>query len=570
MIKNNEPFYPVRHISDFKDLIAQSAQMFGSNPAFRLKAKDQSYYTVSYALFKHEIDALGTALLSLGLRGSHVALMGKNSYAWCTAYLAITCGTGVVVPIDKELPVCDIANILNVSESKAFIMDQKIYDKYPELRELVDHDIKIILIDSEEDGEEFMSYSRLMDRGYKLLETGNKEYLNARVDEEALGVLIFTSGTTGLSKGVMLSHKNICSDIMAVTSVVKVYETDQTLSILPIHHTYECSLGFLMVIYNGACISFCEGLRQILQNMNEVQPTVFVSVPAMLEKMHERILKNVSQKRGGKIKLAMGKAITASAGAMGIDNRDKVFKELRDAFGGKIRLIITGAAAIKPEVVRDFNSFGFTVLQGYGLTECSPLVIGNNDRLSSEHSIGIPIPGVEVRIANPDANGIGELMVKGPNVMMGYYKDPESTSAVMDGEWLHTGDLGRVNENGMYSLTGRIKNVIVTKNGKNIYPEEVEFYLNNNPLVYESIVVGEDDADETLVKAKIFPNMEAIIEKIKVQTPSAEDIRNALSDVIKEVNKKLPKYKWIKRFDIRETEFIKTTTQKIKRYIHQD
>lgn len=561
-------FYPIRNIENFKDLLAQSAHLFGSLPAYRLKGADGTYFPVTYQEFQNDVNAVGTALLSLGLKGENIAVSGENSYMWETSYLGITCGVGVVVPIDRELPADDFVTILTVSGAKAIFCDKKRQERVAACLDRIPQKITMICFDEEEDqSETVLSYSKLMERGRALLQEGNRDFLDAEIDNKALGSLIFTSGTTGMAKGVMLSQYNICSDLMALSGVVKVNTDDQVLSILPLHHTYESSLGFLFVLYSGACISFCEGLKYLAKNMQEVQPTIFVTVPLMLEKLHKRIMKAAQEKKGGKAVLGFGKMLAKASSALGVNVSEKVFATIHKTFGGRLRLLITGAAAIAPNIVDDFRTFGLEVYLGYGLTECSPLVIGNNDRLALSDSVGVPLPGVEAKIINPDFSGVGEICVRGPMVMMGYYNAPEQTAEVLDEDgWFHTGDLGTVDDQGHYRITGRIKNVIVTKNGKNIYPEEVEYYLNNNPFIAESVVSGEDVDDDMFVTASVFPNVEAIKEKKKKQTLTAEEISKAIGDVIKEVNKKLPSYKNIKRIHIRDTEFVKTTTQKIKRF----
>lgn len=561
-------FYPIRNIGNFKDLLAQSVHLFGSLPAYRLKGADGAYYPVSYQAFQEDVNALGTALLEKGLKGANIAVSGENSYSWETSYLGITCGVGVVVPIDRELPADDFVTILTVSGTKAVLCDRKRVERIQGVLDRIPQPLTLICFDQPEDTQDgVLSYNGLLERGRELLRQGDRAYLDAEVDGKALGSLIFTSGTTGMAKGVMLSQYNICSDLMALSGVVKIRTDDQVLSVLPLHHTYESSLGFLFVLYSGACISFCEGLKYLAKNMQEVQPTIFVTVPLMLEKLHKRIMKAAQEKKVGKAVLGFGKILAKASSALGVDVSDKVFSAIHKTFGGRLRLLITGAAAIAPGIVDDFRTFGLEVYLGYGLTECSPLVIGNNDRLALSDSVGVPLPGVEAKIINPDFSGVGEICVRGPMVMMGYYREPELTAEVLDADgWFHTGDLGTVDELGHYRITGRIKNVIVTKNGKNIYPEEVEYYLNNNPFVSESVVLGEDEDDDLFVTANVYPNVEAIKEKKKAQTLTKEDISKAIAEVIKEVNKKLPSYKNIRRFNIRDTEFVKTTTQKIKRF----
>lgn len=568
---NNGALYDVRKIRDFRDLINQSVELFADQTAYMLKNSQGEYYNVTYKQLQADIRALGTALWSMGYKGEKIAVMGKNSYKWSVSYLAVTSGLGVIVPIDKELLFEDIKTILSVSGASLIMVDTASYKKMKEHISELDPKLKIVLFDIEDDEGDILSYDKIIRRGKGLLESGANEYINSEIDPDALTSLLFTSGTTGLAKGVMLSHTNICFVVMATSSVVHAGPGDRLLSVLPMHHTYECTLGFLLPLYNGATIAFCEGLLKLMKNMQEVEPTVFVSVPLMFEKIHARIMKAASEKRGGKLAFSLGKAITNVGTAFGVSLNDKVFGEIIKNFGGKLRLGIVGAAAIRPDVVSDFKSFGVSIYVGYGLTECAPLVSGNHDGLFTVDTVGKPLPGVDIKIINPDSNGIGEICIKGPGVMLGYYKDEESTREVIDEEgWFRTGDLGSQDEESILRIMGRIKNVIVTKNGKNIYPEEVEYHLNNNPLIAEAMVFGSDDKDETVVEAKIFPDVNAIMEKFKLKEASVEDITKAINDAVKDVNKKLPSYKNIKKFNIRDTEFIKTTTAKIKRYANMN
>ncbi len=570
-MSENEAFYEIRPIENFRDLFEQSAALFPSRPAFRLKNKDGEIYDVTYPQLLKTVRALTAGLLGRGLTGKKIAVIGPNSYKWCCTYLGVTNGAGVIVPIDKELMADDVANILRLSGAEAIFFDEKEEELIKEILPGLSKTIRLYAFHRDEDDGRFLSYDKLLSEGEALLAANAVEW--PVIDKEALSILLFTSGTTGIAKGVMLCQRNICADIMSLSGVVKIYPEDVLLSILPIHHTYECSLSFLMLMYSGGCVCFCEGLRHIQRNMQEYEPTLFVTVPLMLEKIHARILKKASESKVSKIALSVGKLISNAGNAIGVNVSDRIFSEITKTFGGKLRVIITGAAAINPQVVRDFKTFGIPVYLGYGLTECSPLVIGNNDRLELADSVGTPLPGVSIKIRNPDASGVGEILVKGPMVMLGYYQDEKATSEVFDEDgWFCTGDLGSVDDEGRYRIVGRIKNVIVTKNGKNIYPEEVEYYLNNHPFVAESMVFGEEDDDEdgTAVAAKIYPDTEAITEKLKNKAPTREEIMRLIGDVVREVNKKLPKYKHIKNYDVRENEFIKTTTNKIRRQANMD
>ncbi len=576
-LNDSRALYDVRHIANFRDLVDSCAEKFPNEPAFKLKDSSGTYYTVSYTAWKDDVYALGAAMYEMGIKGTKVAVMGMNSYNWLLTYLATTIGSNVIVPVDKELMFDDINTIVTVSESSYLFADTKSLKKLEEKKENLPANLKIVILDSVEDRDGYLGFGKVLEMGKKLVAdnaTAYVDFCNNEIDPDVCAVISFTSATSGIAKGVMLSQTNICFVVMANSSVADVHPGDQLLSVLPIHHTFECSLGILAQLYNGCCIAFAEGLLQLVKNMQEIQPTVFFTVPLMLEKIHGRIMKAVSEKKGGKLKLSFGKVLASATNMVGVDMNDKIFAEITKNFGGKLRLIIIGAAAVRPDVIKDFKTFGIPAYIGYGLTECAPLVSCNHDQLWAPDTVGRAIPGVEVKVINADANGVGEVCVKGPNVMLGYYMAEEETKAVIDEYgWFHTGDLGTMDDDGIIRLTGRIKNVIVTKNGKNIYPEEIEYHLNKNPLIAESMVVGfdTDDGEETLVEAKIFPDMAAIKEKYKGKdAPTNEEITKMMTDIIKDINKKLPNYKNIKKINIRETEFIKTTTSKIKRYANMD
>lgn len=564
----NTPFYEVRPIETFKELIDISEQLFSDRPAYKLRNTDGIYFDVTYKKFRHDIYYVGNSLIADGLSRQKIAVIGANSYKWCVTYLAVTCSGNIIVPIDKELLAEDIISIIKESDSVMLFGDKKYIEALCERKDELPDGYRLICFDSDCECEGAEKYTDYFENGRAMYKKGIKSLNDVTLDKDALSVLIFTSGTTGMAKGVCLSQYNICSDIMNVSGVVKVYPDDQLLSVLPIHHTYECTLGFLLIIYSGACIAFCQGLRYITRNMQEVKPTVFITVPLMIEKIHGRIMKKLDDKKGGKLIFGFGKTASAVGKALGIRDIDrKIFAEVLDSFGGRLRLLITGAAPLDPRVAEDFIKMGVDIYIGYGLTECSPLVIGNHDKLMLPDAVGTPLPGVEALIHNPDELGVGEIWVRGPMVMQGYYKNQKATDEVLteDG-WFKTGDLGTVDRYNCYKITGRCKNVIVTKNGKNIFPEEVEYHLNTSPVIEESLVFGDDADDETTVSAKIYPNYEQIKKNLKRQELTQEEIRTAVAEAIKEANKKLPKYKKIRSFDIRESEFIKTTTQKIKRY----
>lgn len=563
----NKPLYEVREFHNFRELLNQSEALYGNSPAFKIKNQIGQILDISYTRFKGDVEALGTALLNLGLDGAKIAVAGMNSYKWCMSYLAIGCGVGVVVPTDKELPIDDILNVLTVSESKAIIFDKKFGEKLLEHRHRLPKGLILISMEQQKDKDGILSFDLLLNSGYHLIGKGYSDYLDRDVEGYKMTVLLFTSGTTGMSKAVMLSADNICSDVRAIMGFVNINKGERILSILPIHHTYECTVTFLCCIYGGVTICFCDGLRYITKNLEEYKPNILIVVPLVLEKFYKRIMKAIEKERGGVAKVALGSAITKVAGAARLDVSNLFFGKIKKAFGGSIRLIISGAAGIEPEIIRNMNRFGIQTFQGYGLTECSPIVICNSDKDNKYDSIGKPIPYVEAKIVNPDENGIGEICVKGPMVMLGYYKDPEATKAAFDyNGWYHTGDLGRTDKDGHYYICGRCKNVIVTTNGKNVYPEELESMLLKENAVKECIVTGgEDERGNTIVFARIFPDLKAIGETYGNRNITDKEISKAVSDAVKSVNSQVVSYKAVKRFEIVNKEFEKTTTSKIKR-----
>ena len=559
--------YEVREFHNFRKLLEQSEALYGNSPAFKVKNQIGQILDISYTRFKADVEALGTALLDLGLDGCKVAVAGANSYKWCTSYLAVGSGVGVVVPTDKELPFDDILSILTVSESKAIIFDERFGEKLLEHRDRLPKGLILISMDSSKEEDGILSYDLLLNNGYRLIGTGDSAYFDKDVEGNKLTVLLFTSGTTGMSKAVMLSADNICSDVRSIMGFVKINKGERILSLLPIHHTYECSVTFLCCIYGGVTICFCDGLRYITKNLEEYSPNILIVVPLILERFYNRIIKAIEKEKGGAAKIALGSAIAKVAGAVKIDVSDLFFGKIKKAFGGSIRLIISGAAGIDSDVIKNMNRFGIRTFQGYGLTECSPIIICNSDKDNKYDSIGKPIPYVEAKIDNPDENGVGEICVKGPMVMLGYYKDPEATRATFDPDgWFHTGDLGSVDKDGHYYIRGRCKSVIVTHNGKNVYPEELESLLLREAAVKECIVTGaEDERGNTIVFARIFPDLTAIGAAHGNRAITEKEISKAVSDAVKAINSQVVSYKAIRRFEIVDKEFEKTTTSKIKR-----
>ncbi len=566
--------YEVNTIKNLKDMIEQSTNLYGTKNAFYVKPLDgHDYKGITYNEFKKDLDAFGTALLNLGLKDKFIAVIGENRYEWCVTYLSTVNGVGVIVPLDKELPPLELQNLLNRSNASAIVYSGKHHDTIKDISGKVTSLKYFINMDANEHTDnEYLSLKKLISEGKDQIVKGNVDYINAKVDENTMNFLIFTSRTTDLAKGVMLSHKNICTDIMSVTSAIYIDSNDSVLSILPLHHTYACTVDFLTLAYRGGCISFNEGLKHIAKNLKETRPTLLILVPLIIENMYQKIWLQASKDKKLKLKLRLGLFISNFFyNVLKIDLRKKLFKQVLDNLGGRVRIIIAGAAAIEPTVSKGLRNMGISTLQGYGLTEASPIVAVNREEMNRDDSIGLPIPGVEVKIVNPDKDGIGELIVKGGNVMLGYYQNEAASQKVLRDGWLYTGDLGRIDSQGFIYITGRLKNVIVTKNGKNVFPEEVESYINKSPYIKESLVTGKDTDEngETMVTAQIVIDLDAIKEKLNTDTPSHEEIYKLIKSEIKQANHNMPLYKRVQDFTIREAEFAKTTTKKIKRYLEK-
>lgn len=553
-----------REISDLKQMLKSSESLFSERTAFMVKDHmGGPYRNITYKQFKSDVDAFGTALLDLGLQGKKIGVISENRYEWAVTYLAVVNGVGIIVPIDKELQEEEFEYIVRESEADCIVYSGKyeeLFKKNKTIGSQIDFFINM-------DTENQLSFQVLLKRGYQLLSDGNRDYLDMKIDREKMSILLFTSGTTGLAKGVMLSHKNIVTNLMAMVKNVHIVPEDVFLSVLPIHHTYECTCGFLLVLYRGASTAFCEGLKYITKNLEEANPTVFLAVPLIFENIYKKIWSQ-ARKSGSSKKLEKVIEINNITKKVGLDISKKLLKKVRLVFGGKMRLLISGGAAIDPEVLKGLKAFGFNALQGYGLTECSPIVAANPDWKPKDNSAGLALPGVEVRINDPNEEGVGEIVTRSDSVMLGYYKNKEATDAVLKDGWFYTGDLGYLDKEGYVYITGRKKNVIITKNGKNIFPEELEFYLSRSLFVEESLVWGKDseESGETLVYAQIKPNQEEV--KTALGEDYSEDqIKELLQAEVDKINKNLPFYKKIRRISIRKEEFAKTTTKKIKRYI---
>lgn len=562
------PLNKVREISNLKQMLEESCKQFGEKPAFLIHAEDdEKYLPVLYSQLKKDVDSLGTALLDKNLKGKRIAVIGENRYEWAVTYLAVVNGVGVIVPIDKELPENEIENLLTRSEAEAVIFSGKLQHIFENLVKRVDSAKIYICMDLEEDSNRISSYRKFIEKGSQLLLQGRKDFLETEINSEAMSIMLFTSGTTSASKAVMLSHRNICSNIMDMCRMVEFTKDDIALSVLPVHHTYECTCGFLAQIYSGAAIAFCQGLRHIVKNLQQSKATVMMTVPLIAESIYKKIWEQARKEPEKLKKLKIGLALSRFLLKLGIDIRKTIFKPIHNVLGGSLRLMISGAAAIDPNVTKGFREFGITAMQGYGLTESSPIVSVNMVGYLRDAAIGLPLPSVEAKIEDKNDEGIGELVVRGPNVMIGYYNNEEATKKVLKDGWLYTGDLGYIDKDGFIYITGRKKYLIVTKNGKNIYPEELETLINRAMIVKESLVYGNPDEEgDTLVCAEIVIDKEYINENFGADI-TEERIKSMVDEEIRKVNHTIPLYKHIRQFNIREEEFQKTTTKKIKRYL---
>lgn len=566
----NIPLFDVRPVKTLKELLDSSVELYSDRTAFLVKQKgNENYWPVTYKQYKDDVYALGTALADLKLTGKRIALISENRYEWAVSYMAAVNGIGIIVPLDKELPENEIENLLVRSKVNAVIFSGNCRGHVANIARRITFIDHYIDMDIDADNEEGMkSYSSLLKKGRLLLESGNNLYNNLPIDPEAMNILLFTSATTDKSKAVMLSHRNLCANLMAMSSMTYIDKSDIFLSVLPLHHTYENTCGFLCPLYRGAAIAYCEGLRHIAKNMQEAKATIMLGVPLIFEAMYRRLWDQISKKPEIERKLRLALKLSNFADKLGIDLKRKLFAQIHNNFGGKIRLFISGAAGIDPLVAKGFRELGILFIQGYGLTECSPIVALNRNVDFKDNAAGLPLPGLEVAIDEPGADGIGEIKVKGPSVMMGYFEDPQATDKVLKDGWFYTGDLGYMDKASFVYITGRKKNVIVTKNGKNIYPEEIETLLGRCAHIKESIVYGKDDEvyGDVVVSATIVPDMEKIQEDFPDKTLTPEEIYDLIHKEVKEVNKTLVLYKYIKDFKLRDQEFAKTTSKKIKRY----
>lgn len=550
--------------NNIKEIIYNSAKVYKDNIAFTIKhqnEKEIEYQDVTYKELLDDINALGTAMYLKGAKNKRVAIIGKNRYEWIVTHLANLLGGIVSIPLDKDLQLEELENSLIRSKADYIVFDEKIVDRIEEIKKNNKTNLKDYICMSNISGYE--TVPNLINEGKKQIKNNN-EYVNFKIKNNDMNILLFTSGTTSKSKAVMLSQRNIASNVYALQTCEDIRSTDVNIAFLPFHHIFG-STCMLVMLACGAKTVFPDGLRYIKKNLNEYKVSVFVGVPILVEAIYKTIMKEID--KTGKTELINSALkISKVLKKFHIDVRRKLFKQIIDALGGKLRFIISGGAPADPLISKGFNDFGIKTVQGYGLTETSPVIAAEDDKHMKNGSIGITMKNVELEIVNKDENGIGEIRVKGPNVMLGYYEMQEETNKVLKDGWFYTGDLGYKDEEGYLYITGRNKNMIVLKNGKKVFPEEIETILNRQELVLESMVFGlpeKDDKNDVKLAVKIVYDKEIVLEKYPGKTE--EELYKIIWEQIKEVNKTFPKYKHIQKMLLSSEELIKTSTKKVKR-----
>ena len=555
----------VKEYENIKDMVIDVSSKRRNQTIFIKKYKEEKetrYENITYDKLLKDIQAFGTDLYKLGLKDKRVAVIGRNRYEWIIAHLGVLLGGMVSVPLDKELKIDELENSLIRSEAEAIVFDEKYVELIEELKQRGNTKIKEYICMSEM--AEYRSVDMLIKDGQKYLKSGYKDYLNCKIDKNKMSILLFTSGTTSKSKAVMLSQKNIASNIYALQLSEDFYDTDVNIAFLPFHHIFG-QTGMLLMIINGVKTVFTDGLRYISQNFKEYGVSVFVGVPILIEAIYNNVWQQI--RKQGKEKLVR-RLIKVSNILLKvkIDIRRKLFKNIIDGLGGKLRFVISGGAPIDKKIEQGFRDLGIEVAAGYGLTETSPVIAAQTSTAKIPGSVGVAMPNVNIEIINKDENQIGEIIVSGPNVMLGYYRDEEKNNEVLKGGYFYTGDLGYIDAKGNLFITGRKKDMIVLKNGKKIFPDEIETVVNRMEIVKESMVFGlpdKNDPSDIQVAIKIVYDDD--IRKKEYAGLTDEEFREKIWGEIKKINQTFPMYKYIKHMILTDEELIKTTTKKIKR-----
>ena len=573
--KRKQKGYDTTNYKTIKEIFEMAKEKYTDNIFILEKFNAKEDFTkITYKEFTDDVIAFGTSLINkYKLKDERIVIIGENTYHWYVSYMAMLCGVGIAVPVDKELPANEIENVINRSKATAVIYStkkkdviKKVQDKLPQVKYFIQMNSDDVL-----EGRE-VGFNTIVNQGKLLIEEGDNSFLNIEIDPEEFKVLIFTSGTTSNSKGVMLCNRNLAENINAVNPYAKIHETDRFFSVLPLHHTYESSIGFLLPMAKGSSIAICQGLKYIVPNLKETKPTALLAVPLLIENLYKKI--NQTIEKSGKAGIVNSMMhVTNALRNVGVDIKKKVFAEIYENLGGNLRFVVSAAAPIDPKVGKWMQDLGIIFLQGYGLTETAPIAALTPQFDPRVGSAGKAVICAELKIDNPNENGEGEVLIKSQTLMLGYYEDQKATDEVIEidengDRWFHSGDVGYLDEDGFLFITGRIKNVIVTQNGKNIYPEEIELMLGEISEIKECMVYGKEieGQKELTITVKVIPNIEEIEAK-HGKDLSDEEIYNIIWEKIKEVNHKLTSYKAIKKLEIKKDEFVKTTTMKIKRYV---
>ena len=556
-----------------KEIFINSSKEYADRTFLLEKFNPKGDWTeITYNQFKNEVIGLGTALTrKLNLKDTRIVIIGENTHHWYVSYMTMLCGAGIAVPVDKELPENEIENVIKRARASAVIFSTKKADVIKKVSENLP-DVKYFIqmnSDQEIDGR-FVGLDYLIEEGKALVNGGDNSFMSIEIDPDEFKVLIFTSGTTSNAKGVMLCNRNLAQNVNSATAYVKLTPDDRLMSILPLHHTYESSIGFLLPFGIGASISVCQGLKHIVSDLQETKPTALLTVPLLVESLYRKINANIKKsKKDGLVNSMIH--VTNALKVVGVDIKRKVFNEIYENLGGRLRIIVSAAAPIDAKIGKWVEDIGILFLQGYGLTETAPIAALTPDFEPKVGSAGKAVVGAKLRIDHPNENGEGEVLICSKTLMLGYYEDEEATKEAIfeeNGErWFHSGDIGYMDNDGFLYITGRSKNVIVTQNGKNIYPEEIELMLSKYTEIKECMVYGKEveGEKELIITAKVIPNYEVIEEKYGKDL-SEEEVYKIIWDKVKEVNKELTSYKAIKKLEIKHDDFVKTTTMKIKRY----
>ena len=555
-------------IIDLKDMLNKTKEMYGEKPAYKIRKPEGDYQIITHKEVREMVDYLGTALCNLGLKDKKIAVIGENRYEWGISYLSIVCGTGIVVPLDKSLPENELEKLIERSGIHAIFFSGKYLETVKKIKSSKNNKLEyLISMDLDKKEEDIYSLKELISLGKELVDEGNKEFLEAKIDPNKMSIMLFTSGTTSESKVVALSHSNICSNLIDLGNVLDVTSKDTLLSNLPLHHVFECTVGLLFSLYVGAQTVFCDGIRHIVENLKEYKASIMFCVPGIYERIFMMIRRNIE--KAGKLEEFL--EMEEKAKKLSMEERKEMFKPIHDMLGGNVKTFFSGAAALDPKIEEQYRLLGINLVQGYGLTETSPVVAVGTEENYRLGSVGKALPSVEAKIVNVDSDNMGELVVKGPNVMLGYYENKKATEEALQDGWFYTGDLAKIDEDGYIYICGRKKSVIVLKNGKNIFPEEMENLINKIEGVEESFIFGKkisEDKDNIKINVKIVFNRNTMKELYNVNTD--EEIYSIFADKIKEINATMPKYKAVRGIIITEKPLIKTTTNKIKRQLNLD